>query len=125
MAAKKATTSKATTTRSKATAKATATKQKASTTKAKKEAEPKKDTAPAVPGVRVGSKGRCWQAGQVLAKHGLAAGVTEAMEKELAKKLGRDPNAQDGFDLRQSWQAIRGYLEALGLETGLPATAEK
>ena len=86
------------------------------TKKATKTAKPK---APKAPGVSM-KKGRCYVAGAAIANAGLPAGVTKEMEQQLATALGRDPIAQDGFDLRQAWQAIRGYLDALGMETELP-----
>jgi hypothetical protein len=51
--------------------------------------------------------------GEVIARHGLAAGVTQAMVDEVAEIAGRDCPGQDFSNLRTAWHVISGYLAAV------------
>lgn len=61
-----------------------------------------------VPGVRQ-TASRPHIAGKIIAKHGLAAGVTPAMVAELNATYGKENDTESWFTLRNAWAAIRGY----------------
>lgn len=66
---------------------------------------------PKMPGVALLAT-RPYIAGQIIKRHGLAAGVTDAMVAELdaAYAAGKKPNpTQSKFDLQSAWQATRGF----------------
>lgn len=69
---------------------------------------PAKDT-PA--GVRE-TKTRAFCAGQVVAKHGIKAGITDAMVAEVNELYGKDNDAESMGRLKNVWHGVRGYLEA-------------
>lgn len=83
---------------------------------AAKEPKPKKEKAdkPAAPkgppGVRETTT-RPYIAGVILAKHGLGAGITEAMALELDEAYGKVNTRESFFCLRNAWHAIRAYQE--------------
>ena len=60
------------------------------------------------PGVRA-TKSRSFYAGQVIARHGLAAGVTDAMVAELDTAYGVPNPRESLFCLRNSWHTVRGF----------------
>ncbi|MCH9652593.1 MAG: hypothetical protein K0U86_08670 [Planctomycetes bacterium] len=90
----------------------TSTKAKAETKKQKSiptpETKQEAATTPKTPGVRA-IKSRSFYAGQVIAKHGLAAGVTDAMVVELDTAYGAPNPRESLFCLRNSWHAVRGF----------------
>lgn len=65
-------------------------------------------TTPKTPGVRA-TKSRSFYAGQVIARHGLAAGVTDAMVVELDMAYGVANPRESLFCLRNSWHTVRGF----------------
>lgn len=73
-----------------------------------------KDATPTVPGVNLAHKGRNFYAGQLYAKHGLEAGVTDALVAELDKLVGKNNPVQSRFDLAASHAALRGFFAAKG-----------
>ena len=79
--------------------------------------KPKKDTGPSLEGVRlVMTRPHC--AGVVLAKHGLAKGITNEMVEEVDELFNADrPDGEkkqniteSRFVIRNAYHAIRGYL---------------
>jgi hypothetical protein len=64
---------------------------------------------PKVPGVRP-MRSRPYYAGAIIAKHGLAAGVTPEMVAELDELYGKVNPAESRFRLCEAWQSARGYL---------------
>ena len=93
----------------KTTARKTATK-KTATAKAKPTAKttPKKPEAPKVPGVRAG-RTRTYLAGLIIARHGIAAGVTDAMVAELDEEYGNANPRESQWCLKNAWHVARGY----------------
>ena len=107
---------------------ATATSKKKTTTAAKKKATTKK-TAPKAtkkktaakpateekvvhpPGIRL-VRSRPYLAGIIIRKHGLDAGATEAMVKELDKLYGKPNPTESQFCLKNAHHAIRGAQDA-------------
>ena len=94
--------------------KAKATKQDTTTPakQAKPEAKPvDKPTNP--PGVRkCRSKG--YLAGLLVMRHGLDAGMTDAMVAELDELTGKPSPGQSRFDLAFAWHAVRGWQDLDG-----------
>ena len=80
---------------------------KESKKESKKEPEPEKEQ---FPGVRE-AKTRSYYAGTVVAKHGMAAGVTKDMLDELNEAFGKANDVESRFRLKDAWHAIRGYLD--------------
>jgi len=70
-----------------------------------KNATPKK---PTVPGVRP-MRTRPYLAGAIIAKYGLAAGVTEAMVAELDEAYGKPNPTESQFCLKNAWHACRAF----------------
>ncbi len=73
--------------------------------------EPTKKTAsktPTVPGVR-SIRTRPYLAGTIIAKHGLAIGVTDAMVAELDEAYGKPNPTESQFCLKNAWHTVRGY----------------
>ncbi|GAB4143021.1 MAG: hypothetical protein Tsb009_13850 [Planctomycetaceae bacterium] len=123
------TTAKKTTTTKTATAKTT-TKKATAKSAAEAKPQPEADTPPkavvttdsattpetpakegkkaTTPGVRA-MKTRPYMAGVIIAKHGLAAGVTKEMVEELDKEYGHANPAESLFCLHNAWHAARGY----------------
>jgi len=95
----------------------TAPKTVATTEPAKPEAPAKQEKKPTTPGVRA-MKTRPYIAGKIIAKHGLAAGVTKEMVVELDAEYGHDNPAESLFCLRNAWHAARGYA---GLDATIAA----
>ncbi len=50
-----------------------------------------------------------FRAGTIIAKHGLAAGVTEAMVAELDEAYGKANPTESQFCLKNAWHAARGF----------------
>jgi hypothetical protein len=73
--------------------------------KAAKKEEAKKD----IPGVRPTLRSRPYLAGTIIAKHGLAAGVTPAMVAELDELCERPNPKESRFNLNRAWHNINGY----------------
>ncbi len=67
--------------------------------------EPKKPTTPGVRAMR----SRPYLAGVIIAKHGLAAGVTDAMVAELDEAYGKPNPTESTFCLKSAWHAARGF----------------
>lgn len=88
-------------------AKAAAAKKKAATA-----AAPKEPAKPTIPGVRSMAT-RPYLAGKVIAKHGLEAGLTDEMTKELDELFGRANPTESEGRLAGGWHSIRGYLDAM------------
>ena len=85
----------------------------AAPTTAKTDREPAKATsprAPAVPGVRP-MRTRPYLAGKIIARHGLAAGVTDAMVAELDEAYGKPNPTESRWCLKNAWHASRGFSE--------------
>lgn len=61
------------------------------------------------PGVKL-MKTRPYLAGAIIAKHGLAAGVTDAMIAELDEAYGKPNPIESRFCLKNAHHAARGYL---------------
>jgi len=61
-----------------------------------------------IPGVRP-TRTRPYLAGAIVAKHGLAAGVTPAMVGELDKAYGKPNPRESQFCLKNAWHACRAY----------------
>jgi hypothetical protein len=101
------------------------TTKKPTTDKAKeqtKKAAPKKPTVPGVRPVRT----RPYLAGVIIAKYGLAAGVTGAMVAELDEAYGKPNPTESQFCLKNAWHAVRGYLDlAEGAEKSILACNEQ
>jgi outer membrane biosynthesis protein TonB len=74
----------------------------------KKEAKAKEPKKASTTGVREVVT-RPYLAGQIIAKYGLAAGVTDDMVSELDDAYGKVNPAESLFTLRNAWHAIRGY----------------
>lgn len=87
-----------------ATGPATATTATAANGEAK-QADPKK---PSIPGVRA-MRTRTYLAGTIVAKHGLAAGVTDAMVAELDVAYGKPNPTESRWCLKNAWHAARGF----------------
>ena len=87
-------------------------KAKATAKADKPEAKPvEKPTSP--PGVRkCRSKG--YLAGLVVMRHGLDAGVTDAMVAELNELTGKPSPTQSRFDLAFAWHVARGWQDLDG-----------
>jgi hypothetical protein len=68
--------------------------------------------APKTPGVAAGMKTRAGCAGAVVAKYGLAAGVTDAMIAEVDKAYGRPNPTESSICTRNAFHAITAYLTA-------------
>ena len=64
---------------------------------------------PAVAGVRP-MRTRPYLAGVIIAKHGLAAGVTDAMVAELDAAYGKPNPRESQFCLKNAHHAARGYM---------------
>ena len=73
------------------------------------EKAPTEKDAPKVPGIRA-IRTRPYLAGKIIAKHGLAAGVTDAMVAELDEAYGKPNAAESQFCLKNAHHAARGYL---------------
>lgn len=71
----------------------------------KPKATPKK---PKAPGVQA-KVTRPYLAGQIIGKHGLAAGVTPAMVAELNEAYGKANDVESTFCLKNAWHACRAY----------------
>ena len=95
-------------TKNTATRKTTATSKDAPTKKATT-AKPAQEAPSRVPGVRPG-RTRPYLAGQIIAKHGLAAGVTDAMVAELDAAYGKANASESRFCLKNAHHSARGYL---------------
>ena len=103
-------------TRKKKTTSATATNKKKTTaerpatakTKATVAATPKTPEAPKVPGVRP-MRTRPYLAGLIIARHGIAAGVTNAMVEELDEAYGKPNPTESTWCLKNAWHSARGY----------------
>jgi len=67
------------------------------------------DTAKA-PGVRVAVT-RPYMAGVIIGKHGLDAGITDAMVAELNAAYGKENDGESLFALRNAWHAARGFYD--------------
>jgi hypothetical protein len=70
--------------------------------------------------------------GEVIGRHGIKAGATKDMVKELTTALGKEDDQRFGIDLKTAWHAISGYTgfdgEALGVNNKMetrPKTAGK
>ena len=74
------------------------------------EAKAAKKTGGGIPGVST-TKGRPYYAGLVIAKHGLDAGVTEAMAHEVNALVGTGNTRESLFALRNAWHAIKGCCD--------------
>ncbi|RYD76614.1 MAG: hypothetical protein EOP84_16645 [Verrucomicrobiaceae bacterium] len=61
-----------------------------------------------VPGVRP-MRSRPYLAGKIIAKYGLAAGVTDAMVAELDEAYGKPNPIESAFRLKDAWHVARGY----------------
>ena len=61
-----------------------------------------------VPGVRP-MRTRTYLAGAIIAKHGLAAGVTEEMVAELDAAYGKPNPSESQFCLKNAWHACRAF----------------
>lgn len=70
-----------------------------------------KNKKPTFPGVTA-KVTRPYLAGCIIARHGLEAGVTQAMVKELDELYGKPNAAESLFCLKNAWHAARGYAEA-------------
>ena len=81
----------------------------ATETKTRKPTEGSAPQKPAVPGVRP-MRTRPYLAGTIIAKHGLAAGVTDAMVAELDEAYGKPNATESQFCLKNAFHAARGYL---------------
>ncbi|MBB6431540.1 hypothetical protein [Algisphaera agarilytica] len=99
--ATKKTTAATTTANKKATAKQTAPVDEQPTAAKPKPRKPK------APGVQA-KVTRPYLAGQIIAKHGLAAGVTPAMVAELNEAYGKPNDVESAFCLKNAHHAIRG-----------------
>lgn len=73
-------------------------------------AAPKEPKAPSIPGVRE-TKTRPYLAGVIIAKHGMDAGITEAMAAELDTAYGKKNPTESLFCLRNAWHAVRGHAD--------------
>jgi|GEM_PF-2636926 len=102
--AKKAAPAKATTTKKAAAKKAPAP----APAEPKKPTPKKKPAAPATPGVRAG-RTRAYLAGQIIKKHGITAGVTDAMVAELDEAYGKANPTESRYRLSDAWHAARGF----------------
>ena len=87
----------------------TAPKTVATTETAKTETPVTEEKKPTTPGVRA-MKTRPYIAGVIIAKHGLAAGVTNEMVAELDEQYGHANPAESLFCLRNAWHSARGYV---------------
>lgn len=83
----------------------TATVAKGQEKKEAKQAEPK---TPSIPGVRA-MRTRTYLAGTIVAKHGLPAGVTDAMVAELDEAYGKPNPTESRWCLKNAWHAARGF----------------
>jgi hypothetical protein len=54
-------------------------------------------------------------AGTVIAKRGHAAGVTEAMIREVDKMFGKPNDVESAICLRNAWHAINAYCHQHGI----------
>ncbi|QDS91886.1 hypothetical protein FF011L_06220 [Roseimaritima multifibrata] len=70
---------------------------------------PPNEGPPSLPGVRP-MRTRPYLAGVVVAKHGLAAGVTDAMVAELDAAYGKPNPVESKFCLKNAHHAARGFL---------------
>lgn len=70
-----------------------------------KQPEVKKPTTPGVRPMRT----RPYLAGVLIAKHGLAAGVTDEMVAELDELYGKANPTESAYRLRDAWHIARGY----------------
>ncbi|RKZ15980.1 hypothetical protein DRQ50_06805 [bacterium] len=61
-----------------------------------------------VPGVRP-MRTRTYLAGTIIAKHGLAAGVTEEMVAELDAAYGKPNPSESQFCLKNAWHVCRAF----------------
>lgn len=84
---------------------ATATKPKA----AAKGGKPKAAAARQPSGPRDITTTRTYLAGQILKKHGIDSGVTDAMVKDLDKAAGKQNERESLFCLRNALNAIKGF----------------
>lgn len=73
---------------------------------------PKNVRIPKPEGIRV-VKSRSYYAGVVIRKHGISAGITEAMVNELDKMYKKRNRQESMYRLRLAWHAIYGFC---GLE---------
>ena len=83
----------------------------AATTTAKTDRETTKAASPktsTVPGVRP-MRTRPYLAGKIIAKHGVAAGVTDAMVAELDEAYGKPNATESRWCLKNAWHAARGF----------------
>lgn len=72
-------------------------------------AEPKPTPRkPKAPGV-LAKVTRPYLAGQIIGKHGLAAGVTDEMVAELNNAYGKPNDVESMFCLKNAWHACRAY----------------
>ena len=77
-------------------------------------AKPKAGPVPSAPrphGVRA-CPSRPYLAGTIVRRHGLAAGVTPQMIKELDAAYGRPNPRESQFCLKNAWHAVRAYAGA-------------
>lgn len=72
-------------------------------------------SVPKPQGVNPRAVTRALVAGRVLARHGHAAGVTEAMVAEVDAEFGKANAVESEIHIRNAYHAIRGYFEALGM----------
>lgn len=93
---------------------ATAKKTTPAKATAKQKATAKKPTPkPKAPGVAA-KVTRPYLAGQIIKKHGLAAGVTDAMVAELDAAYGRANPTESRYRLSEAWHVARGYSGLAG-----------
>jgi hypothetical protein len=71
----------------------------------KQPTDKKKDRVPGVRPMRT----RTYLAGTIIAKHGLAAGVTEEMVAELDAAYGKPNSSESQFCLKNAFHACRGF----------------
>ena len=86
-----------------------ATNEKPTTDKTKEQTKKLTPNKPTVPGVRP-MRTRPYLAGTIIAKYGLAAGVTDAMVAELDETYGKPNPTESKFCLKNAFHAARGYL---------------
>ena len=79
-------------------------------------------SVPKPQGVNPNATTRALVAGRVLARHGHAAGVTDAMVAEVDAEFGKANAVESEIHLRNAYHAIRGYFETLGMP--IPGVAQ-
>ncbi len=67
-----------------------------------------------IPGVAPNSRTRAYFAGVVVARNGLAAGITDAMIAEVDALYGDANTIESSGRLRNAWHSIRGFYAAIG-----------